>query len=114
EYYLLLPLTAIRIRTSTTLARIPSSRYPPSTQTTVSQFWSLAPTDSPLRRYLSAMAPKKTRNSKQPASEPETTQSTPGTGEGPPQPRELQPAKSPTPEGDPEVEPEGEEKMLEK
>ena len=60
------------------------------------------------------MAPKKTNNSKQPVSEPETTQPTPDNGEGPSQPQELQSAKSPTPERDPELEPEDEERMLEK
>ena len=60
------------------------------------------------------MAPKKTSNSKQLVSEPETTQPTPDNGEGPSQPQEPEPAKSPTPGRDPELEPEDEEKMLEK
>ena len=57
------------------------------------------------------MAPKKTSNSKQSASEPETTQPTQETSEDPPQPEEP---KSPNPEEDPEVEPVDEEEMLEK
>ena len=62
------------------------------------------------------MAPQKARNSKQPASEPESTQSTPDNGEGPSQPQESKSNsnKSPTPERDPKLEPEDEEKMLEK
>ena len=62
------------------------------------------------------MAPWKARNSKQPASEPENTQSTPDNGEGPSQPQEPKSNsnKSPTPERDPKLEPEDEEKMLEK
>ena len=59
------------------------------------------------------MAPKKTSSSKQLVSKPETTQPTPDNGEGP-QPQEPEPAKSPTPRRDPELEPENEEKMLEK
>ena len=57
------------------------------------------------------MAPKKTSNSKQSASEPETTQPTQDTSEDPPQ---LLEPKSPNPEGDPEVEPVDEEEILEK
>ena len=57
------------------------------------------------------MAPKKTSNSKQSASEPKTTQPTQDTSEDPPQ---LLEPKSPNPEGDPEVEPVDKEEILEK
>ena len=57
------------------------------------------------------MAPKKTSNSKQSASEPETTQPTQDTSEDPPQ---LLEPKSPNPERDPEVKPVDEEEVLEK
>ena len=67
--------------------------------------------DSLLREYLSTMAPKKTSNSKQLASEPETMQPTQDTSEDPPQ---LLEPKSLNPERDPKVKPVDEEEVLEK